>query len=75
MLREKKSARLAFRAHKRLLHAIEGKAKECRTSMSYVIVQILSEALMTPSLTENEQFEKMDPLDRIDLIFASMDKC
>ncbi len=73
MFREKKIARLAFRAHKELLLAIEGEAKKQNTTMSQVMVEILSERLLLPLLTKNDQYEKMDPLDRIDLIFASLE--
>ncbi len=62
MPRERRSARLAFRAHKKLLLAIEEEAKKHNTTMSDVIVQVLSEALLPPS----------DPFDKIDRLLASL---
>ncbi len=62
MLREKKIARLAFRANKELLLAIEEEAEKQKTTMSEVMVEILSERLLLPS----------DPFDKIDRLLASL---
>ena len=72
MPRERKSARLAFRAHKRLLQAIEEEAKKHNTTMSNVMVEILSDRLLPPPLPQNYRHDKEDPLDAIDRLFDAM---
>ena len=73
MPRERKSARLAFRSHKRLLQAIEEEAKKHNTTMSDIMVEILSDRLLLPSLPKNDPYDKPDPLDAIDRLFEALE--
>ncbi len=69
MPKEKKRARIALRAPLRLRKVIKEWADREQTTMSDIIVRVLSETLLSPSLVRNDQ---VNPVDMIEQLLARL---
>jgi hypothetical protein len=73
MMTEKRRARIAFRCQKKLFDSIEKEAAKRKLTVSALIVEILSESLLSPSFESLvRQNPPIDLLDEISLLLAQV---